>query len=548
MLRKLFLGIVWLYHVSKGARFLLMLTTFLGVVQVVLSLCSVWLIQELIDSAIVWGNREQMFCYGAVLGAVYLLLLACDSTRSYVQEKARATLVESTKNRAFKQLLKSSVSDRSGYHTVDLVSRVETDLQCVCDALTCTFPSLIIAGIHLLGAIWFMSVHDGRIAVFLLLLMPLFMLLARYYMRIMHRENHLLRESESVAMSFLQERLLHRNTLISLQATADTAQTYSSLTQRVYRQGMKKLSYAIASHTTLQFGLFIGYLSTLLWGVDAVLRHAISYGTLAAFLQLVRHVQQPFVALGGHVVQIPKMLVAIDRLSEIVTWDEESYCTAQISLAGSLGIRMHQVDFGYVDSPNRTILRQVSYTFAPASLHLIVGETGSGKSTLLKLFLGILQPTAGRVEVFEDQIYYRCTEDVRSNFTYVPQGNTLHSGTVRSNLLLAKSDACKEEMQHALYTAVAEFVYDLPNGLDTLCGEGGFGLSEGECQRIAIARALMQPAGILLFDEPTSALDSKTERLFFERLRQHAANKTVILVTHREVPPGFENHVFRMTV
>ncbi len=547
MLRRLLFAIAWLYRMSKGSGLLIVLTTCLGIVQVAFSLSAIWITQKLIDAAVVSGDSVQVLSYSIVLVAVYLLLLVCDATRSLVQEKARATLVKRTKDRVFEQLLQSPVSGRKEHHTVDLVSRVETDLQRICDALSCTFPSLIIAAIHLLGAICFICLLDWHILIFLLLLIPFFMLLARYALRIMHRENHLLRKRESAGMSFLQEHLLHRNTLISLRATDGQVKTYASLMQGVYDQAMKKVSYAIASHTILQLGVSIAYVATLLWGVDAVSKHEITFGALTAFLQLVRHVQQPFVALGGDVSRIPSVLVAVERLSEIVSWDKREDAN-DVSLVGSLGVRLQNVDFGYADMPERMILQHLSYTFTPASFHLVVGETGSGKSTLIKLILGILQPNAGRIEVFANQSYYPCTDRLRTNFIYVPQGNTLQSGTIRSNLLLANATVSDIAIQQALYASVAEFVYDLPDGLDTACGEAGFGLSEGECQRIAIARALLQPGSILLLDEPTSALDSKTERLFYERLQAVSASKTVILVTHRQVPAGVDAHVFRMPV
>ena len=203
-----------------------------------------------------------------------------------------------------------------------------------------------------------------------------------------------------------------------------------------------------------------------------------------------------------------------------------------------VGIEFSNVDFRYKED-SRWIYRNFSHDFAPGSVTAVIGETGAGKSTLLRLLLSTLTPNSGSITFYstDNDTLKSCyaSPQTRANCVYVPQGNSLISGTIRYNLLLGKTDATDKEMEEALYLAAADFVIrDFPNGLDTLVGEGGMGVSEGQAQRIAIARSFLRPGKVILMDEPTSALDGETEKLFLERLSSQSYGKTIIIVTHKQ--------------
>jgi ABC-type multidrug transport system fused ATPase/permease subunit len=282
----------------------------------------------------------------------------------------------------------------------------------------------------------------------------------------------------------------------------------------------------------VQAGFSAGYIVAFLWGIYGLRSGAVTFGMMTAFLQLVVQVQRPIIELGRQVPTIAHSMASVERIVELIELPAEEHHRSQ-RLAGEVGIRFESVSFGYTDEAG-PVLSDFSHDFRPASFTALVGETGVGKSTLMRLIMALVAPDSGEIKIYNDEKVLTATPDTRCNIVYVPQGNTLMSGTIRDNLLLGSPDATDEEMRSALHTAVADFVLSLPDGLNSHCGEGGVGLSEGQAQRIAIARGLLRPGSILLLDEPTSSLDPETEHTLINRLRAEAERRTVIVVTHRE--------------
>ena len=258
----------------------------------------------------------------------------------------------------------------------------------------------------------------------------------------------------------------------------------------------------------------------------------VTYGMMTAFLQLVGQIQRPLLDLSSQVPAVIHATASIDRLMDIESMPQEPV-EESVFLDGTVGIRFRDVSFSFSDS-NRKILDGFSYDFSPGSRTAIVGPTGIGKTTMIRILLSLLRPHEGNVEIYNQTSSVSASPSTRCNLIYVPQGNSLFSGTVRDNLLMGNPEATEQQMEAALYVAAAEFVFELPAGLDSQCFEAGGGLSEGQAQRIAIARALLRPGSILLLDEFSSALDAQTETLLLERLTARLSDRTMIFITHRE--------------
>ena len=302
---------------------------------------------------------------------------------------------------------------------------------------------------------------------------------------------------------------------------------------QLHGQVKHKTLFSSFSNLTVNMGFTAGYLLTFIWGVYRLDAGAITYGTMLAFIQLVGQIQGPFRDMTRFVPAIIGALTAAERMKQLEQTPVEE-TGGQIHFPQGAGIRFSNVTYRYQDG-HRNILCNFSFDFTPGSTTAILGETGAGKTTMIRLILALLSPSQGHVEFYDKERTVSASPSTRCNLVYVPQGNTLLSGSIRDNLLLGNPDATEEDMHRVLEMACADFILSLPDALDTICGEGGTGLSEGQAQRIAIARALLRQGNILLLDEATSALDTETERQLIENIARQAKEKhqTILFITHR---------------
>ena len=341
-----------------------------------------------------------------------------------------------------------------------------------------------------------------------------------------------IRETESQVQSHLQESLQHRMVIQSMENESRMEGRLDDLQDREYGQIKERTRFNIIARTMVSAAFSFGYIAAFLWGVYGISRGSLTFGVMTAFLQLVGQIQRPMVNLTRQIPSFVYATASIDRLMDLEEAPREE-TGESVRLSGPAGIRVEGLNYRYPDG-TRMILKEMNFDFPPLSRTAIVGETGAGKSTLIRLMLSLLKPVGGRVVLYDDTQEVVASAATRCNLVYVPQGNTLFSGTVRENLLMGDPEATEEQMRAALNTAVADFVFTLPEGLDTRCGEGGAGLSEGQAQRIAIARGLLRPGSILLLDEFSSSLDPETEEKLMDNLTKKAAGKTMIFITHRE--------------
>lgn len=432
----------------------------------------------------------------------------------------------------FGRILESRWMGREKLHSGDMLNRLVEDVPVITAALCRNIPALFATGVQLAGALYFLYRLDPQLTGLLLFITPVDLLFSKTYVRRMRRLSREIRTTDSQVQSHLQEQIQHRILIRTLEYTEQAEQALAGLQADLQRKVMRRTDFSIFSRIMVQTGFAAGYATAFLWGIFGLYDGSVTFGMMTAFLQLVAQVQRPMVELSRQIPAFIQVFTATERLEELSSLSPEEQGEA-VRLPGRLGICLKDVDYSYPGS-SRKVLQGFSHDFLPGSLTAVVGETGAGKSTMLRLMLALLKPDRGSVTLYNGKEREEVSPLTRCNLSYVPQGNTLISGTIRDNLLLGKPEATEAELQAALHTAVADFVMTLPEGLDTLCGEQGAGLSEGQAQRIAIARGLLRPGSILLLDEPTSSLDEKTERKLLERLSRQVQDKTLILITHRE--------------
>ena len=503
----------WLWRASRGFRLSVVGCITTGTMHVGVSLFFVYVCKRLIDIATGTSDGDLRAYVGWLVFSLTAQLLL-SVARSRMASRTEIRFRNNLHRRLFVHLMESRWEGRQSLHTGDVLNRLESDVTTVTEAMSRTVPAVVITAVQLVGALFFLSRLDLRLACVLVFIMPVALLFSKRYVQRMRHMSREIRELDSRIQSHMQENLQHRILIRTLEYTVQAVGRLTGLQSALYEKIMHRTDFAIFSRTMVQFGFMTGYVVALLWGVFGLRDGSVSFGMMTAFLQLVAQIQRPMVDLSRQVPAFIRVATSTERLA---------------------GLEAQSLE-----------MQGAPLRLKPGSLTAIVGETGVGKSTLVKLILALSEPEEGSICFYNATTEFEASPLTRCNLSYVPQGNTLMSGTIRDNLLMGNPHADEDEMDAALYAAAADFVFALPDGLDTYCGEQGAGISEGQAQRIAIARGLLRPGGVLLLDEPSSSLDGETEQILLQRLSERLQDKTLLLITHRETIAQLCTSVVRM--
>ncbi len=552
----------WLPRFWKKFYLQAILNTLLGVAQVGLNLAFVWGTKLAIDVATTHqqgqaGLRSLPQCL-MLLGGIMLVQVGLGFANHWVKAILGVRAQNMMQQLLFTRLLGSEWMGLRRYHSGDVLNRLLKDVGALVSLLTEDVPAFITTVCQFLGAFVFLYVMDRRLALIVVIIAPFFILVSKLYVRKMRRLTHEVRESDSHIQSLIQESIQHALVVKTLERVDFVGQRLSSAHHTFTLRVAEKTKYSSLSAMVMNLGFAAGYLFTFAWGVLSLQSGVITYGALLAFIQLVGQIQGPVRALSKYIPVFINASTACERLMELDHLPQEVRAPQSPhpgvptlpdhmpDLGTPFLLRLEGVSFRYA-SKSRPILRDCSFDFCPGSITAVLGETGAGKTTLIRLLLALIRPTEGSVLlVTPDGCTRPLTASDRRLFAYVPQGNTLLSGTIRDNLLMGCPTATEEELHTVLHVAAADFVFNLPLGLDTPCSEMGGGLSEGQAQRIAIARGLLRPCPIFLFDESTSALDAQTEELVVERIVRFLHGRTLIFITHRPALLRFATQQIRL--
>ena len=523
--------ISWLWRNSRGIRWNTAVRIVTGIGQVVLGLLMVWLSRRFIDETIRTGSADDVLRMVALLVLTVVGGVVLRQVGYWLTTSASVRQTNALRLRIFSSLFRRQLFDDQELHSGDVTSRLAKDIEQVSTVSTDTLPQMVITGIQLCGAFLLMRWFDERLAWALLLLTPLAIVFGKLIARRLRQMTLDIRQDESRIQMQVQEGMEHNAVLRSLGSEQWVTDRLDTVQQRLRGNVMRRMRFTVVTRLIMGCAFGLGYLMAFVWGGIGLRNGTITFGVMTSFLQLVGMIQHPILQLLNMVPGVIHATASIDRLCELEQITQAS-TVARNGNTSSKGISFKDVSFRYAKG-DREILSHFTHEFKAGSKTAIMGETGIGKTTMFRLILGFIEPTSGQVSMGGEQCF-------------VPQGNTLMSGTIRYNLQLAKPDATEDELRQVLHTAWADFVFDLPDGINTELGERGSGLSEGQAQRIAIARGLLHGGDILLLDEISSSLDEPTERELYHRLFTAYPQKTMLFITHRTTVSELCNEVIEM--
>ena len=533
----------WLWRSWRGNRLQAVLNAVLGLLGVAVSLMQVWAVQHAIDVAshVVSGS---LYWAVGIMALLILLNFGLSIAGVWVKNILGIRAQNRMQQRMLDRILRSEWHGKESRHSGDVLNRLEFDVTNVVTFLTETLPGTLSVLALFVGAFVYLFLMDPALALITVAIIPLFVALSRFYVGKMRSLTRQVRDSDSKVQSVLQETVQNRMLIKTMEGDDTMVDRLENTQSELRHRVVRRTAFSVLSHLLLNFGFAVGYLTAFLWSAVRMSAGTLTFGGMTAFLQLVNKIQSPARSLTKLVPAFVSVFTAAERLMELEENPLEEQGTP-IELDAPCGIRFSDVSFAYPDAATQPVISHLTFDFRPGSCTAILGETGAGKTTLVRLLLALLRPQDGRVEIYDRREVREMGPRMRCNLVYVPQGNTLLSGTIRDDLRLGKLDATDEEMLEALRLSCADFVADLPDGLDSLCAEDGGGLSEGQAQRISIARALLRNRSIMLFDEATSALDPDTERQLLDNLLHHS-QKTIIFVTHRLAVVDYCDQVLKL--
>lgn len=524
--------IVWLWTAVKGRRARLVLDCALGISRIALSLSFVYLCKHIVDIAT--GSAQGDIRNWTFILVLYIFMqLLITLVGGRIKERNRIDITNLLQEKIFAKAISSRWDGRDRFHTGDVVSRLSEDIRAVSSTVTDQLPRIVLALFQLLLASLVLFSFERKLLWVLLVIMPIAIVVSKVYFRRLRTLTDKVRQQEGSIQSHISENLLKRILVICMNRVDDAILTLSKMQGQLRETVVTRSHYTTRANMFIQAGFLTGYGVTFCWGAYGIMAGTVTYGMMTAFLQLVNQVQLPIVNMSRALPGVIQSFSSIDRLKEID--DAQSIKNSAFCILNSeldFGVRINNLTYTYPGNPKPT-LSNLSLDFKPGDHVAVVGQTGAGKSTLIRILLGLLEPEKGSVEVYDSQGSV-LKNGFRQLFCYVPQGNSLMSGTIRDNLLLGNPNATEAEMVEVLHLAAADFVFERENGLEISCAEQGNGLSEGQAQRIAIARALLQPGKIYLFDEACSALDDDTEARILDNIETRLKGKTLIWITHDE--------------
>ena len=525
-------GKIWLKNEMRQHGAFIVFLTVLTVFSTVFSLAFAYMVRYLINSATNQQATRLWIFSGCLLGLL-LCRIALKTWTGYLSEKLRAKIFSALRVKTFSAILRSDYAKINQYHSGELMNRLTSDISEVSVTTAGLMPAIAGMVAQTVGAIVALLTIDPWFTLIYIVCGGIFCGLFTLFRKQLKQKHKDVLESDGVVRSFMQEGLSSIMTVKAYTAENKYTDKSQALTDVYYNKRMKRNVLRSCMNGLFNLLSNFGLIFAVVWCSVSVLNGKTDdYGSILSVILLLMQFQQPLSGFSSLAPAYYARLASAERLLDISIIDKENLSANRVDLQyeNLSAIHFENIDFTY---GREKVLQNASAKVERGKIICLTGASGSGKSTLFKLLLRVFRENCGKISLVYANDETELTEADRGLFAYVPQGNFLFSGTIRENLIFFADETVGEEnIRNALNVACAEFVYDLPNGLDTLLLECGSGLSEGQRQRLAVARAILSNRPILLLDEATSALDSETENALLKNLKA-LQNRTCLIVTHR---------------
>lgn len=529
-------ALLWIYSYSK--KQLLWVLSVAGISGII-SLCYVLLAiasKNILDIA-TGDSQGSLLIWSAVLGGIIAFQAVLNVLGSNIRIRAMGKIEMSIKQGVFESLLKKKYLKLSSYHTGEIVNRLSADVSVVLTGVIDLLPAAVSILTQIVSGFIVLVYIDPKFTLAVILVGVIIFFAGRIYskhFKYLHKE---VQRSDGVVRSFIQE--IFEN-IVVIKSFASFGPVKNILLEKQlesYKIKLKRNMVGNIANTGVYVIFTASYYGALIWGALRIMAGTVSFGTLTAFLQIVDQIRAPMKNMSSLIPSYYSMTASAERIMELENIEEEALDGGQsIDYDQIESIVFEGVSFSY--DCRETVLENASCRFNKNELTAITGPSGEGKSTLIKLILGIIDPDKGKIYLKTKNGKIKLGSETRGLFAYVPQGNMVLSGSLRDNIRFFNRETSDDEIIAAAKTAqIADFIESCPQGLDTVVGERGLGLSEGQLQRIAAARAILSGAPVLLLDEATSALDPETEGKFLESLKG-LKSKTIIFVSHKAAAVG----------
>lgn len=541
-------GNAWLKQELRPYRSSILFLAIISVLATLFSTAFAYLVKYLINSA-TDKNLESLLIFAIVLLGIILLKILLQTYKNYLSEKTRANMVNCLRQKTFAKILKSDYAQLQKKHSGELLNLLTSDINEIAVDSVGLLQSALGMAVQCVAAIIALATIDWLFTLILIVCGIIFYLISSLFkkrFKLLHKE---FMGADDQYRSFMQEGLTSSLTIKAYNAFSDIEQKTATLGNNYFQKRMQRNLLNTLMNSIFNLLSNVGTIFAIVWCSINIVNGSTDYGSLLSVVLLLMQLQHPLTSFSSILPIYYARLASAERLAEVYEFPVESHqeinCEKVYENLQSLSFE--NVTFSY---DRDIVLNGLSTKIEKGKIVCITGSSGSGKSTLFKLLLSVFNVQNGSI----------CLTDTNGNitpisaahrglFAYVPQGNFLFSGTIYQNLIFfcKETDETKrkEKISNALSCACAEFVWDLPQGLDTPLFERGSGLSEGQLQRLAIARSLLSDRPILFLDEATSALDESTEKSLLENIKK-LENKTCLIVTHRPAALSIADDILKI--